>query len=456
MTLPTLGWLKTVFGDNANSFEEQPLNICIDSRKLSQGDVFWALRGSRDGHEFVTNALKSGASAAVVKRSFSTGNQALDQKLIHVDEPIDALAEAARLWRKEFSGKVLGLTGSVGKTTTKDFASAAVGNALTVIATEGNFNNEIGVPLTILRTPLETELLICEMGAARVGDIAHLCSIAAPDSGLVTAITDAHTESFGSIDNIMIGKGELYDFVKERDIAFVPLEDEKCVRASSSCRTRVGYGFSKPTTDWKSDYVHGERLEFDHDACAGFIVQGERIKLSVPGRPAAQAALAAMTIALHHNIPSDQAAKRISQAVPTSGRASIRKLKSLTIIDDSYNASPSSMRAALETLSMRQSGRKVAILGDMLELGEISDIAHREVVGELDRAGVTLAVLIGPQFSYVAGASLLHAQCRVYQNVDQALSTLTQLIRPNDLVLVKASRGMALDRVVKKLEDSFD
>jgi UDP-N-acetylmuramoyl-tripeptide--D-alanyl-D-alanine ligase len=455
MKFPTLGWIRSETASQADLSLDAPLSICIDSRRLQPGETFWALGGSRDGHEFVLKALRDGAAAAVVKRSFSTGDADADRKLIAVDDPMVALTELARRWRKQIRGHVMGLTGSVGKTTTKDFTFAAFGENSGVYATQGNFNNEIGVPLTILRTPSDAKLLICELGAARRGDIAHLCSIASPDSGLVTAIADAHTESFGSIDNVMRGKGELFEYIAENGAAFVPTGDARCIEASQTCKLRIGYGFHSQPTEWESGYVQGTELLFDDEACANFVVRGERIKLSVPGRPAAQAALAAMTVALHHGIAPQVAAQNISAALPTGGRASVKRIGDLTIIDDSYNANPSSMRAALETLSLRRAGRKVAILGDMLELGEISDWAHREVVEELDHAGVSLAVLIGPRMSHVAAASIVQTQLRIFPTVDQALPTLAQLVRPGDLVLVKASRGMALDRAVHRLEEQF-
>lgn len=455
MSLPTLGWLNSQTGNSADLSEEMQLRVCIDSRKLQSGDTFWALQGSSDGHKYVLSALANGAVAVVVNKSFTTNDDSLNAKLVKVDDPQQSLTELARVWRRQMRGLVIGLTGSVGKTTTKDYAFAALDVGNKVFATKGNFNNEIGVPLTILHTPDDMEILICEMGAAHIGDIAHLCRVADPNWGLVTAITEAHTETFGSIEGVTIGKGELYKQVAGHGIAFVPLADERCVHASQDCRSRVGYGFIQPTADWESAYVHGQGLVFDEEARARFTVHGAAVELSVPGRPAALAALAAMSIALQHGITPQHAAQRVSLAVPTSGRASVRTFGKITVIDDSYNASPASMRSALETLSLRQSPRKIAILGDMLELGDISNIAHQEVVDELDRSGISLAVLVGPQFSLAASSSFTQAQLRIFMTVDQALPTLLKLVRAGDLVLVKGSRGMALDRAVLKFEELF-
>jgi UDP-N-acetylmuramoyl-tripeptide--D-alanyl-D-alanine ligase len=454
MSLPTTGWLNVLFHANAALQEAHPLRIGIDSRKIALGDVFWALKGTRDGHEFVETAFDNGAIAAVVNRDYACNNR-FNDRLLRVDDTLAALTFAARVWRKEFTCLVIGITGSVGKTTAKDYVRAAFAQSRKVNATEGNFNNEIGVPLTLLGTPSDTEVLICEMGAARVGDIEHLCSVANPQWGLVTAIADAHFESFGSRENVARTKRELYEHVAGHGIAFVPITDERCVQASLECRTRVGFGFENPSAYWESGYVQGEGLVFDELAQASFRVQGEDIKLSVPGRPAAQAALAAMSIATFHGVVPSDAALGVSRAVPTKGRATVRKFGHVTVIDDSYNASPTSMRSALETLSLRQGTRKVVVLGDMLELGEISDVSHREVVSDLDRAGVSLAILVGPRFSSVAASSFTRARLLIYPSVEDALPNLLKLVRPDDLVLVKASRGMALDKVVSKLEEVF-
>jgi len=455
MTLPTLGWLTSTLGSTARLAYDHPLSISIDSRNLKPGDVFWALRGERDGHEYVRGAFESGAAAAVVHRGYTSGDVVLDSKLIFVDESLEALTDAAKAWRGELRGKIIGLTGSVGKTTTKDLVFEALGGAEHANATVGNFNNEIGVPLTVLRTPVESEYLVCEMGAARIGDIAHLCKVVRPHEGLVTAVAAAHVETFGSLEDIARGKGELYDFVAQDGTAYVPVEDARCVGASKLCRNRIGYGFCPKPQDWESEYVQGEQLEFDAQACARFRIGDSTVTLSVPGRPAAQAALAAMTVALHNGHSARGAAQHLVRAVPTRGRVTIRRAGSVTIIDDSYNANPMSMRSALETLSLRQAPRKVAILGDMLELGEYADIAHREVVNDLETAGVVVAVLIGPYFSHVAAASISRTQMSIFPSVEQALPVVSRLIRPNDLVLVKASRGMALDKVVQKLEETF-
>lgn len=454
MSRPTVGWLNALLHACASLQEAHPLRIGIDSRKISPGDVFWALKGNRDGHEFVETAFDDGAIAAVVNRDYASDSK-FNDRLLRVDDTLDALTFAARAWRGELAGLVIGITGSVGKTTAKDYVRAAFAQSRKVNATEGNFNNEIGVPLTLLGTSSDTDVLICEMGAARVGDIAHLCSIVNPRWGLVTAIADAHMVSFGSRENVARTKRELYDHVASDGIAFVPIADERCVQASLECRTRIGFGFENPSAYWESSYVQGKGLVFDEFAQASFHVLGEHISLSIPGRPAAQAALAAMSIATYHGVTPSDAALGISQAVPTKGRATVRKFGRVTVIDDSYNASPTSMRSALETLSLRQGTRKVVVLGDMLELGEISDVSHREVISDLDRAGVSLAILVGPRFSNVAASSFTRSRLLIYPSVEDALPNLLQLVRPDDLVLVKASRGMALDKVVSKLDEVF-
>ncbi|MCL4306611.1 UDP-N-acetylmuramoyl-tripeptide--D-alanyl-D-alanine ligase [bacterium] len=456
MNLPTLGWLSTLFTAEETTFQKAaPLRISIDSRKIEPGDTFWALRGVRDGHDFIGDAISRGAAAVVADKTYSVSEFVSTGRIVRVEDTLQALTEAASAWRKLLKCLVIGITGSVGKTTTKDFVRAALAEAQVVDATAGNYNNEIGVPLTILQTPTTTETLVCEMGASKIGDIAHLCRIAEPQWSLVTAIAYSHLESFGTIENIVQAKAEIYNYVEQSGIAFVPVEDERCVDASENCSTRIGYGFSLPENSWEEAYVHGKHLLFDDFGFARFEVEGQAVELGVPGRPAAQAALAAMTIAIQRGIPPSIASRGISRSLPSSGRVTVRKFGKLTVIDDSYNANPSSMRAALETLSLCHGPRKVAILGDMLELGEVSDEAHREIVSELDHAGVSLAFLIGSRFTEVAASSHVRASLLIYPSVDDVIHPLAEYIRPDDLVLVKASRGMALDRVVQKLEEYY-
>ncbi len=456
MSLPTLGWLSALFSTEQTIFQKAaPLRISIDSRTIEPGDTFWALKGARDGHDFIGDAISRGAAAVVADNTYSVSEFVSTGKIVRVQDTLQALTDAAIAWRQLLKCLVIGITGSVGKTTTKDFVKAALAETQVVNATAGNFNNEIGVPLTILQTDTTTETLVCEMGASRIGDIAHLCRIADPQWSLVTAIAHSHLESFGTIESIVLAKAEIYNYVEDSGVAFVPVDDLKCVVASEKCRTRIGYGFSLPENSWEEAYVHGENLLFDDFGVARFEVEGQAVELSVPGRPAAQAALAAMSIAIQRGIPPSIASRGISRALPSRGRVTVRKFGKLTVIDDSYNANPSSMRAALETLSLCQSPRKVAILGDMLELGEVSDEAHREIVSELDHAGVSLAFLIGPRFTEVAASSLVQASLLIYPSVDDVIQPLAEYIRPDDLVLVKASRGMALDRVVQKLEEYY-
>jgi UDP-N-acetylmuramoyl-tripeptide--D-alanyl-D-alanine ligase len=456
VNIPTVGWLREALRAPVHQVCELELKNSIDSRSLCAGDTFWALSGARDGHEFVEAAFQAGAAAAVVRKDSLTRFPAsVHPKLIPVNDPNEALAQAANAWRRKLKGAVIGITGSVGKTTTKDFIASALGDHGLTHATKGNFNNEIGLPLTLLAAPADARYIICEMGATREGDIRRLCDIARPDFGIVTAIAAAHLEKFGSMEGVQRAKGELYDFVADHGFAFVPYEDERCVSASARCKNRIGYGFSNPGANWKGKYVYGDALRFDSEGLAAFTVDGEVCRLSIPGRPAALAGLAAMTVARHFGMPASVAALSVTRTIPTGGRAKLMRMGSLSVIDDSYNANPASMRAALETLSMRDAARKVAILGDMLELGEITGVAHEEVLEELDRSGVSLAILIGPSFQHAAASCLSCARVLAYESSDQILNILGNLLKPNDLVLVKASRGMALDRVVTRISELF-
>lgn len=455
MTLPTLGWLVEIFRSRAIVTPDSALRICFDSRKLNAGEVFWAIEGRRDGHSFVETALQQGAAAAVVRAGFHLKNPELSAKLIHVENTSRALGEAARSWREKLSCNVVGLTGSVGKTTTKDFVIAALSSKFRASATNANFNNEIGVPLTVLETPLESLHLVCEMGAAKRGDIKHLCEIAKPDCGLVTAIGEAHLESFGSIEMVRVTKKELYDYVAETGRAFVPTSDANCVAASMHCRSKFGYGFESAPVGWKGEFLQGVNLRFDEFVRPSFEIRGENVSLAIPGQAAAQAALAAAAISLSFGVHAKDAARALSTAVPSPGRSILKRTSSLVIIDDSYNANPSSMKSAIETLSKFRTGRKVAILGDMLELGEATERSHKDMFDLLTRSGIADVSLVGENFAAVAPMGTLSFKLHLYPDSQSAAQSILEIVKPGDTVLVKGSRGIALEQVVRRLEEVY-
>ena len=260
MILPTVGWLCETLRASRPALDPNtelgPLSI--DTRTLHRGDVFWALKAQRDGHDFVGDAFARGAKAAVVCETWKTsaGAAAIRERLIGVQDTYRDLQPAARAWRENLSFPVIGVTGTNGKTSTKDLIRRVLSLSAPAAGTEDNLNNEIGVPLTVLSIRQDSGFAVFEMGASHSGDIRLLCNICRPTHGLVTSIAKAHLEGFGDVATVASTKGELYDFVADNGVAFVPTDDERCRTVSAACRRRIGYGFRAPAEGWDAEF-HG-------------------------------------------------------------------------------------------------------------------------------------------------------------------------------------------------------
>jgi UDP-N-acetylmuramoyl-tripeptide--D-alanyl-D-alanine ligase len=296
---------------------------------------------------------------------------------------------------------------------------------------------------------------VIEMGANHPGEIARLCEIASPTHGLVTSIGKAHLEGFGTMEALARTKKELYDSVAESGTAFVPTDDELCVAAASSVTEKLGYGFNAVPGHWNGAFVHGENLRFDTTGAACFTVGGTDICLGTPGRPAAMAALAALAIAGHFDIDPSVCKDTISAWRGGSGRMSIMRMGGMTVIDDTYNANPPSMRAALETLSHLSAARHVAILGDMYELGSYSEAEHERLGQSIGTYDVDHAIFVGTLSAMAAesarNSGVLTSYFPDYESLE---SELSKLLKSGDAILVKASRGMKLERVIDYIRNT--
>jgi len=458
--LPTVGWLCETLRASRPALDPNtelgPLSI--DTRTLHRGDVFWALKAQRDGHDFVGDAFARGAKAAVVCETWKTsaGAAAIRERLIGVHDTYRDLQQAARAWRENLSFPVIGVTGTNGKTSTKDLIRRVLSLSAPAAGTEDNLNNEIGVPLTVLSIRQDSGFAVFEMGASHSGDIRLLCNICRPTHGLVTSIAKAHLEGFGDVATVASTKGELYDFVADNGVAFVPTDDERCRTVSAACRRRIGYGFRAPAEGWDAEFHGASNVIFDARGCARFDFETVPIRLSVPGRPAALTALAALSVARHFGIPPADCAEAIEQWRGIPGRASVEFVGKILLLDDSYNANPDSMRAALETLSLMSAVRKVAVLGDMNELGEAAEDEHRELAMELPKYGVALALFVGRYAGLFTGAAQQSGvESHAFADCEDAARSLSSLLRPGDAVLVKASRAVHLEQVVEQLKRLF-
>ncbi len=431
----------------------------VDSRLARSGDVFFALPGERtDGHAFVADATARGAVAAVVAGRAEVAS-VTGAAVIRVDDPARALLDLAADERSTMGVPVVGITGSTGKTCTKDLLAAVLGRRMAVTSSRASFNNEVGLPLTILGADAATQVLVCEMGARGVGHIRRLCQVARPTVGVVTNVGVAHLELFGSREAIREAKAELPEALPADGTAILN-EDDAIVR-SYAARTparAVTFGRS-PDADVRAEDVTVDaatgRATFRLRTPAG----DADVRLAVPGEHMVSNALAAAAAALTLGLTPDDVAAGLAEASVSAGRMDVFEAGAgIRVIDDAYNANPTSMAAALKALrTMAAGARTVAVLGGMAELGPIAGEEH-ERVGELvARLGIDVLVAVGPDAARIAAGAEREGvePGRVLRcaDVSGALAAVAGVLEPGDLVLVKASRVEGLDRVADALRE---
>jgi UDP-N-acetylmuramoyl-tripeptide--D-alanyl-D-alanine ligase len=440
--------------------------VCTDSRCVKPGSLFVALPGDRvDGHEFAVQAVDAGARAVLVTRpadelvELCLAASRRSVSVVRVNDALRALQELARYHRSRLHCAVVGVTGSTGKTSTKDLLTASLVRSKRVVATQGNHNNELGVPLTVLSADASTEVLVVEMGMRGMGQIAELCRIAQPTLGLVTNVGSSHIELLGSEENIASAKGELVRNLGSSGAAFLNGDDEHSHRIAESAQVPVTfYGLSDECD------VRAENVELDPESRPSFdLVSGEervRVALPVPGRHNVYNALAAAAVALHLGVCSAEVAEGLETAELTGMRMEVVTCASgVTVINDAYNANPTSMRAAVETLaSMRVGGRRVAVLGDMAELGSLTELAHFRLGEQVARLGIGELVTVGARAKRIAEGALaegmMGASVQSFADAEDAGQAVGARLEPGDVVLVKASRVMGLEAVVDRIVSS--
>jgi UDP-N-acetylmuramoyl-tripeptide--D-alanyl-D-alanine ligase len=428
----------------------------VDSRRVRPGELFFALPGERtDGHEYLADAVAAGASGLVVTRPLDEGMAARDGDEVTIVRVVDglvALQQVATAWRRRFDLPVVGVTGSVAKSSTKEAIATLLATRRAVLRSEGNENNEIGVPLTILRLGPEHDVAVLEMGMYVPGDIAVLCRVARPSIGVVTAVRPIHLSRAGTIEAIETGKAELVEALPRDGLAVLNADDPRvrAMAARTAARTAT-YGFA-PGADVRADAVASrgfDGMAFD------LVVRGARRPVLLPrlGRHAVHNALAAAAVAGELGLDVDEIARGLGEPWALPHRSAIVRLGDVTVIDDSYNAGPDSMLAALETLAGLP-GRHIAVLGEMAELGELAEASHRDVG---TRAGRTLDLLVavGEARGVLADAAIaagLPADAVLgVADAEAALAAVGPRLRPGDVVLVKASRSVGLERVAEGL-----
>jgi UDP-N-acetylmuramoyl-tripeptide--D-alanyl-D-alanine ligase len=428
--------------------------ISTDSRTTKDGDLFVALRGPRhDGHDHVARALARGAVGAIVERDFPLAGHFPDRILIQVEDTRRALLELAAWYRRRFNPTVIAITGSNGKTTTKELVAAALGTE-GVVKSPASFNNEIGVPLTLFRIESTTRYVVVEIGTNAPGEVAELARAAAPTHGIVTSIGPAHLEGFGSLDGVAREKGALYEAIPDDGVAFVNQEDLLC-REQAVARgpdLLVTYG-----TDPEADVFALEPWRSD-EGRIGFLLYG-RMPISVPvsGLHNLPHVLAALSVVLYLGIDLETVVKRLADVVLPAGRLQRSEVGGVALIRDTYNANPASMRAALQELKETfADGRHVAILGDMLELGEEEEGWHRDIGQCAAELSLDALWTVGERGRWIADGARDGGldESRVFRSggVEEARRVLPFRVAPGDVVLLKASRGVRLEELADELE----
>ncbi len=451
IAVPTGGVIKG-FGGEALS------GVCIDTRAIKSGDLFVAIRGAHfDGHDYVKEAAAKGAKAAVVR---SSANVDADLPLVLVADTEMALGEIAGWWRSRFFVPCVAITGSNGKSTTKEMVSAVAGALGSPLKTEGNFNNLIGLPLTLFRWNDSHKVAVIEMGMNASGEIRRLASIARPDVALITNVTAAHLEKLHSLEAVAMAKGELFEQMGTRGTLVVNAEDPWVVKVAK------GRGSKRITFGMKNDcdvrFLCAETNGLDSmDLSVSVFGEEHRLALTVVGAHNVMNAMAAIGVGVALGIDAAESIKRLELFKPMSMRFErIQLANGVRVVNDSYNANPGSMRVALRTVgSAKRAGRFIAVLGDMLELGDASSELHRELGMAAVEFGVDRLILAGNFANDIrAGAlesGMKDAAISAFKDSDTAATAALESIKAGDVVLVKGSRGMKMEKVVEAMKNEI-
>ena len=430
--------------------------IITDSRKACPGAVFAAIKGERvDGHSFIPQVFESGALAVITEQDLP--QDAGYPAWIRVPSTIRALQAAAAYYLQVMDIPVVGITGSVGKTSTKEMIASVLSQKYCVHRTAGNFNNELGLPLTIFDLRDEHEIAVLEMGISNFGEMHRLAGIAKPDTCVITNIGRCHLEFLGDRDGVLRAKTEIFDFLDENGCIILNGNDDKLTTIQPVHGIRPVF-FGIPEEDGQSFPVWADRIEnrgLDGISCRIHTPEGTfEALVPVPGRHMVMNALAAAAVGLHYGLTVDQIRQGIESLETISGRFHLIRKDGLTIVDDCYNANPASMQASLASLSTAPAPR-TAILGDMFELGEDALSMHREVGRSAAESGLDLLVCIGPMSRQIMEGALEvrpSLPARHYETLQAFLDEAGELLHGLEgTLLIKASHGMKFDRIVEAL-----
>lgn len=469
LTLPVWSLAEITGGEIiVGSADTMANGLKIDSRQIEPGNVFVAFEGSNtDGHNYLEQAISLGARVLLVTRTDDRLEAVVEHAsrrlvtVVRVTDALSAVQALAKYHRSRLFCPVIGVTGSTGKTTTKDFITSVLSRVARVVATEGNRNNELGVPLTLFDAGVDTDVAVLEMAMRGPGQIRALAEIARPTAGLITNIGTSHIEFLGSQDAIADAKAELVDAITEQGVVFLNGDDEYTDKiASSAIATVVRYGL-RPGND-----IRAEQISLNDKSQATFSIVTDdsavSVSLGLPGRHNVYNALAAAAVGIHLGMSLEEIAAGLQDALVTGMRMqAFVTAGGVHVINDAYNASPASMRAAIATLSgISLADRRVAVLGDMAELGSLTELAHFRIGEEIARLRIDYLITIGDRAKRIADGAKAEgmgpSRVMSFEAVDDASRKLKELLQPRDAVLVKASRVMGLEKIVEELVSPSD
>ncbi len=423
--------------------------VSHDTRELSPGELYIALKGERyDGHDFVEHAVTQKAIGAIVSKDFNTS---LDYPfpLIKVDDTLKALGDLALFYRSKFTPKVIGITGSVGKTTTRMLIYEVLKTKFKVVQPEKNYNNLIGLPLTLFNIEPSTELVLLELAINQPGEMARLVKIAHPDYGVMTTIGPSHLEGLKSIDNVLREKSKL---IKRAKIGLLNIDDPNIASSSliKSNNTIITYGLKNTTADF-----HASDISFDPDGCPTFkINNSQNISITIAGKAIIYSALAAFALGTQFKIPQDTMVEIISSFHAPALRMEILEKNNTRIIKDCYNANPLSMKEAINTLCLMQAGKRTTILGDMLELGADAVNLHKEIGAFIAASCVDQLFTYGDMGKYISESAVqagMSGENVVHLASKKDIEQFKDAILSSDIILVKGSHGMKMEEFIELL-----
>ena len=424
--------------------------ITTDSRKIAEGVMFFALKGEKfDGNDFAEAALKAGAKYAIVDRFLLEGTSYKGRKCIVVENTLDMLQKLAAYHRKQFDIPVVGITGTNGKTTTKELVAAVLSRKFNLVATQANFNNHIGVPLTLFRLTEKTEMGVVEMGASAPGEIAGLVQVAQPTCGLITCVGKAHLQGFGSFEGVKKAKGEVYDYLRQKGgMTFYNADNEHLCEMVAHrpglCTRKYGVKLQGVKIQPATAEDPFLKMELDYRG------KPTTITTHLVGDYNADNVMAALCVGEFFDVPYNETVKAIESYVPSNSRSQLVKTKRNTLIVDAYNANPSSMRAALDNFANTEFTGKTLMLGDMLELGEDSAAEHLAILKRALEVA-DMVYLVGGEFGQAAHSVTGKRRIKSFSHIQELKDYVTEHPIDGATILIKGSNGNHMQEVVPAL-----